>query len=107
MRALAVLERVAVRYLRRSVSQSFAVWRRALAIDSGSGVASICSTSYCGGGPRSKVAAAFLRMQREADIQRQLLASEMRHAAARDRYDAQKEAELAEALAAERGAACG
>ena len=48
---------------------------------------------------RSK-AAAFLRLQREADLQRQLLASEMRHAAARDRYDSQKEAEAAEALQA-------
>ena len=47
-------------------------------------------------------AAAFVRMQREADIQRQLLASagNAPRRGARDRYDSQKEAESAEALQA-------
>ena len=99
-RALAVLERVAVRYLRRSVSGSFEVWDRALAIEQqrrrGVHLFDVVLRRWA----RQSVAAAFLRLQREADLQRQLLASEMRHAAARDRYDSQKEAEAAEALRA-------
>ena len=101
-RALSVLERVAVRYLRRSVGGSWAVWRRALAIEQqrlrGVHLFDVVLRRWA----RQSKAAAFVRMQREADIQRQLLAAEMRHAAARDRYDSQKEAELEARLVAER-----
>ena len=71
-RALAVLERVAVRYLRRSVSGSFEVWDRALAIERqrqrGVHLFDVVLRQV---GWAVK-AAAFLRMQREAEIQRQL-----------------------------------
>jgi len=102
-RALGALERVAVRYMRTSLAGAVEWWRRGLAIDDAQRRGVALFDLVLRRWARRSTAAAFLRLQREAHLRRQLLKAEMRHAAARDKSDTLRDAALAEALRALEG----